>query len=162
MFTPICRPSLSFPPLPFSYLRPLEQASIFDRDSITASASLCHELFGELVQFDLRNGSLRKKFDGVKYDVRKMDDILYELSLVGGNRGDGGSPGGKEGGDAAGRRKRDRDEREAIDGTEIPSAASEGVVDKQEFKAIREAMVAFDEKRCGRSSRRDWLVGCRM
>ncbi|CAM9260944.1 unnamed protein product, partial [Ectocarpus sp. 12 AP-2014] len=67
------------------------QASILDRSSILACASLCRGMFGELVQFDLRNGPLRKKFDGVKYDVRKVDDILYELALVGtgANEGDG-------------------------------------------------------------------------
>ncbi|CAM9200237.1 unnamed protein product [Scytosiphon promiscuus] len=59
----------------------ITQASILDRSSIRACASLCRGVFGELVQFDLRNGPLRKKFDGVKYDVRKVDDILYELAL---------------------------------------------------------------------------------
>lgn len=111
------------------------QASVLDRDSIHACAALCHELFGELVQFDFRNGPLRKKFDGVKYDVRKIDDILYELSLVG---ADGDEEAGEvgEGADGGGGgRKRARE------------AVSGALVDKKELGGIREAMVAFDEQR---------------
>jgi len=34
------------------------------------------------VQFDLRNGSIRKKYDSLKYTLRKMENTLYELSLA--------------------------------------------------------------------------------
>uniref|UniRef100_H3GED9 Translin n=1 Tax=Phytophthora ramorum TaxID=164328 RepID=H3GED9_PHYRM len=37
---------------------------------------------GELIQFDFRNGPLRRKFDSVKYNLRKLENTLYELSLV--------------------------------------------------------------------------------
>uniref|UniRef100_K3X419 BED-type domain-containing protein n=1 Tax=Globisporangium ultimum (strain ATCC 200006 / CBS 805.95 / DAOM BR144) TaxID=431595 RepID=K3X419_GLOUD len=33
-------------------------------------------------QFDFRNGPLRKKFDSVKYNLRKLENTLYELSLI--------------------------------------------------------------------------------
>lgn len=36
----------------------------------------------QLLQFDFRNGSLRKKYDSVKYTVRKLETILYEMSLM--------------------------------------------------------------------------------
>ncbi len=35
-----------------------------------------------LAQFDLRNGSIRKKYDSLKYTLRKLENTLYELSLA--------------------------------------------------------------------------------
>lgn len=34
------------------------------------------------VQFDFRNGALRKKFDALKYTLKKMETTLYEQSLT--------------------------------------------------------------------------------
>ena len=34
------------------------------------------------MQFDLRNGSIRKKYDSLKYTVKKLENTLYELSLA--------------------------------------------------------------------------------
>ena len=33
-------------------------------------------------QFDLRNGAIRKKYDSLKYTLKKMEDTLYQLSLA--------------------------------------------------------------------------------
>lgn len=33
-------------------------------------------------QMDLRNGAIRKKYDALKYTLRKMEQTLYELSLA--------------------------------------------------------------------------------
>lgn len=33
-------------------------------------------------QFDLRNGALRKKYDALKYTLKKMESTIYELSLA--------------------------------------------------------------------------------
>ena len=41
------------------------------------------ELYGELLQFDFRNGELRKKFDGVKYDLKKVEDLVFQLKSHG-------------------------------------------------------------------------------
>lgn len=41
------------------------------------------DLYGELLQFDFRNGEVRRKFDGVKYDLRKLEDLVLELKLNG-------------------------------------------------------------------------------
>lgn len=131
---------------------------MLDHESIRASAALCHELFGELIQFDLRNGPLRKKFDGVKYDVRKIDDILYELSLVGVNESSStgtdrvavaskGVVENQEGGEEPARKCLRGDE-DSERGTGIGQEDSGDILDKGEFAAIREAMIAFDEQRC--------------
>lgn len=41
------------------------------------------QVFEQLLQFDFRNGPLRRKYDGVKYAVKRLEDVLYELSLTG-------------------------------------------------------------------------------
>lgn len=39
-------------------------------------------IFEQFLQFDLRNGALRKKYDGLKYTLKKMEATCYELSLA--------------------------------------------------------------------------------
>ena len=38
-------------------------------------------LMGIFLKFDFRNGALRKKYDALKYTLKKMENTLYELSL---------------------------------------------------------------------------------
>lgn len=35
-----------------------------------------------MIEFDFRNGNLRRKYDGLKYALKNMEDVTYELSLV--------------------------------------------------------------------------------
>lgn len=50
-----------------------------------ASIELClgvlTELNAKMLEFDFRNGPLRRKYDGLKYALRSLEDILFELSL---------------------------------------------------------------------------------
>lgn len=39
-----------------------------------------HAGFGLL---NLKNDSLRKRFDGMKYDIKKMEEVVYDISLRG-------------------------------------------------------------------------------
>jgi hypothetical protein len=39
-------------------------------------------LMGIFLRFDFRNGALRKKYDALKYTLKKMENTLYELSLT--------------------------------------------------------------------------------
>lgn len=39
------------------------------------------QLYGTLLHFDFRGGELRKKFDAIKYDLKKVEDILFSLKL---------------------------------------------------------------------------------
>lgn len=43
---------------------------------------LVESIFGQFLQYDLRNGAIRKKFDTVKYTLKKLETLLYELSLA--------------------------------------------------------------------------------
>ena len=38
-------------------------------------------LYGQFVQFDFRNGELRRKYDSIKYNLQKVENVLYDLSL---------------------------------------------------------------------------------
>ncbi|MBN2454806.1 hypothetical protein JXB11_04655 [Candidatus Woesearchaeota archaeon] len=36
-------------------------------------------LYDEMMQFELRNGELRKKFDGIKYDLKRLEDVALHI-----------------------------------------------------------------------------------
>ena len=47
-----------------------------------ASARECVDaLLAQLMLFEFRNGSLRRKYDGVKYTLQKLEQVSYDLSL---------------------------------------------------------------------------------
>ena len=37
------------------------------------------ELFGEFLKFDLRNGELRKKSDSIKWNLKKLEEVMYDI-----------------------------------------------------------------------------------
>jgi len=39
------------------------------------------ELYSFLIGIDFRNSELRRKFDSIKYDLKKLEDVVYELKL---------------------------------------------------------------------------------
>ena len=39
------------------------------------------DIYGVLLEFEFRNGELRKKFDGLKYDVKKIEELCLQLKL---------------------------------------------------------------------------------
>ncbi|NQU79408.1 hypothetical protein HQ545_06595 [Candidatus Woesearchaeota archaeon] len=42
---------------------------------------LVSDLYDELLLFDFAGGELRKKFDSIKYDLKKLDDLVLNLKL---------------------------------------------------------------------------------
>ncbi len=40
-------------------------------------------IYGELLKFDFRNNDIRRKVDSVKYDLRKLEDLVLDLKLKG-------------------------------------------------------------------------------
>ena len=54
-----------------------------DSKTVVRAKKFVEELYYGLLQFDLRNGELRRKFDGLKYDLKKMEDLLLSLKLQG-------------------------------------------------------------------------------
>jgi translin len=39
------------------------------------------EIYIEMSKFELRNGELRRKYDGIKYDMKKLDDLVFQLKM---------------------------------------------------------------------------------
>ncbi|GAG51040.1 unnamed protein product, partial [marine sediment metagenome] len=37
------------------------------------------EIHGEFIKFDLRNGNLRKKSDSIKYNLKRLEEIMYDV-----------------------------------------------------------------------------------
>ncbi|KAI9993919.1 hypothetical protein PInf_016441 [Phytophthora infestans] len=58
------------------------KATAREVDEVKRCKDMVEAISGELIQFDFRNGPLRRKFDSVKYNLRKLENTLYELSLV--------------------------------------------------------------------------------
>jgi predicted translin family RNA/ssDNA-binding protein len=54
-----------------------------DKRAVQNARDMVDGINGELLQFDLRNGELRKKYDSVKYNLQKIETVLYDLSLRG-------------------------------------------------------------------------------
>jgi translin len=44
---------------------------------------LVEEIYGEFLEFNLRNGELRKKSDQIKWNLRKLEDVVFELKIKG-------------------------------------------------------------------------------
>ncbi len=39
------------------------------------------DIYDEFLRFDLRNGELRKKSDSIKWNLKKVEEILYDLKI---------------------------------------------------------------------------------
>jgi len=94
------------------------RATVQDVESVHMARDLTDALNYELLQFDFRNGPLRKKYDGVKYALKHLERILYELSMV-----------------------------TATDGIVETDGIKSSTLCQDEIKQIRERMEQFDNMR---------------
>lgn len=79
------------------------RATARDVPAVKRARDVVDAIFGAMLQFDLRNGPARKKFDSLKYTLKKLESLLYELQLAGplqSTRMDGGDDPPPEGGPA--------------------------------------------------------------
>lgn len=105
------------------------------------------ELNAKMLEFDFRNGPLRRKYDGLKYALRNIEDILFELSLQSPVDGTPSPAAGPD--ECASPTKRMRLEEGAAAGSTSP-AESEGVfrfIDAAELDCIRARMDEYDQLR---------------
>jgi len=54
-----------------------------DAHSVLLARDMVATLLDHLLQYDFRNGPLRRKYDGVKYTLKTCETVLYELSVTG-------------------------------------------------------------------------------
>lgn len=45
--------------------------------------NLVEEIYGEFLNFNLRNSELRKKSDQIKWNLKKLEDVIFELKIKG-------------------------------------------------------------------------------
>lgn len=100
-----------------------------------------------LIAFDFRNGPLRRKFDGLKYSLKSIEDIAFELSLQG---SDGGVLFSMNSNDELSEQDSKRAKSEAPtaeQSTSTSSGSSFNVLDESEFTAICQRMTEYDQHR---------------
>lgn len=44
---------------------------------------LVHEIYGEFLKLHLRNGELRKKSDSIKWNLKKLEEVMYDIEMKG-------------------------------------------------------------------------------
>ncbi|EEH58942.1 uncharacterized protein MICPUCDRAFT_25708, partial [Micromonas pusilla CCMP1545] len=59
----------------------ISKATVRDVAEVRKCRDVVDALMGIFLKFDFRNGALRKKYDALKYTLKKMENTLYELSL---------------------------------------------------------------------------------
>lgn len=42
---------------------------------------LVNEIYGEFLKFNLRNGELRKKSDSIKWNLKKLEEVVYDVEM---------------------------------------------------------------------------------
>lgn len=52
-----------------------------DTNGVKKIRDLVDEIFGEFVKFNFRNGDLRRKYDAIKYNLQKIEKVLYDLKV---------------------------------------------------------------------------------
>jgi len=52
-----------------------------DHEAALHMKSFVEQLYNELLAMDLRNGELRKKFDGMRYDLKRLEDLALNIKF---------------------------------------------------------------------------------
>lgn len=60
----------------------LGRATVRDVQSVQTACDLTAAILDYLLQFDFRNGPLRRKYDGIKYSLKALETLLYELAVT--------------------------------------------------------------------------------
>ncbi len=58
------------------------RATARDREAVARAREAADQIHAQLITFDFRNGNLRRKYDAVKYTLKKLEQIVYELTLA--------------------------------------------------------------------------------
>ena len=51
-----------------------------DSKEVEKIKNFVEDLYGEFLKFDLRNGNLRKKYDSIKWNMKKLEEVMYDLN----------------------------------------------------------------------------------
>ena len=50
-------------------------------DEASKIKELVHDIYGEFLKLHLRNGELRKKSDSIKWNLKKLEEVMYDISM---------------------------------------------------------------------------------
>jgi len=50
-------------------------------ESVLKIKELVEEIYGEFLKFDFRNGELRKKSDAIKWNLNKLEDMIFNSNI---------------------------------------------------------------------------------
>jgi len=50
-----------------------------DEKEVEKIKNLVEDIFGEFLKFDLRNSELRKKSDSIKWNLNKLEELMYDI-----------------------------------------------------------------------------------
>ncbi|MEM4637967.1 MAG: hypothetical protein QXK76_03020 [Candidatus Woesearchaeota archaeon] len=59
--------------------RAVLEATGKNKKEVQRIRDLIHDIQGIIIKFDLRNGDLRKKSDAIKWNLNKVEELLYDL-----------------------------------------------------------------------------------
>ena len=57
------------------------QATKRNKAAVKAARDLVDAIYGQFVMFDFRNSELRRKYDSIKYNLQKIENVLYDMAL---------------------------------------------------------------------------------
>jgi len=52
-----------------------------DFDEVMRIKEVVEQIFGQFLKFDLRNGLLRKKSDAIKWNLKKIEEVIYDINI---------------------------------------------------------------------------------
>lgn len=61
----------------------MNRVTVGDFDTPRRCAAFANNVFEAFKQLNFRNDFLRKRYDGMKYDVKRIEEIMYDLSIRG-------------------------------------------------------------------------------
>lgn len=61
----------------------MNRVTMADYDSPVRFSQFAKQVSNAFSLLNLKNDNLRKRFDGIKYDVKRLEEIVYDLSLRG-------------------------------------------------------------------------------
>ena len=50
-------------------------------DEAAKIKELVHDIYGEFLKLHLRNSELRKKSDAIKWNLKKLEEVMYDISM---------------------------------------------------------------------------------
>ncbi|MEA3429880.1 MAG: hypothetical protein U9R08_01270 [Nanoarchaeota archaeon] len=63
------------------FRKAVHEASKGNYNIVFVIRNLVEEIYAELLKFNIRESDLRRKFDAIKYDLNKLEDLCLQLKL---------------------------------------------------------------------------------